>query len=100
MTASRVSRSWTDMGAATGLSGRYSHRGVSFADLSHGWIVGNFGTILRTTTGGASWFLQGRELGAFGITFNDVQVRGDSLSIIIYRQEVERGSYALTAEQF
>ena len=30
-------------------------RDVHFADVDYGWIVGDGGTILRTTDGGATW---------------------------------------------
>ena len=32
-----------------------SLRGVAFADADHGWAVGDFGTVLRTADGGATW---------------------------------------------
>ena len=31
---------------------------VQFIDSLHGWAVGNYGTILRTTTGGTTWYEQ------------------------------------------
>ncbi|MBI1804324.1 MAG: hypothetical protein HY033_06435 [Ignavibacteriae bacterium] len=31
---------------------------VQFIDSLHGWAVGDYGTILRTTTGGTSWYEQ------------------------------------------
>src|SRR5688572_2256387 len=30
-------------------------RAVSFADASNGWAVGDFGTVVHTSDGGASW---------------------------------------------
>ena len=30
-------------------------RQVDFADPEHGWMVGGFGTILRTKDGGKTW---------------------------------------------
>ena len=30
-------------------------RAVDFYDAEHGWIVGGYGAILRTTDGGKSW---------------------------------------------
>jgi photosystem II stability/assembly factor-like uncharacterized protein len=32
-------------------------RSVNFADAQNGWMVGGFGTILRTSDGGKSWRL-------------------------------------------
>ena len=31
-------------------------RAIDFLDAQHGWVVGGFGTILRTSNGGESWF--------------------------------------------
>lgn len=47
--------------------------GLSFVDESHGWISGEFGTILATTDGGATWTQQqsGLESTLFGIHFAD-----------------------------
>ncbi|MBA3440562.1 MAG: hypothetical protein H0T92_11900 [Pyrinomonadaceae bacterium] len=36
-------------------------RGVSFIDANTGWVVGEGGTILHTTNGGATWSLQGNK---------------------------------------
>ena len=33
-------------------------RSISFADSMHGWAVGDYGTILRTTNGGLEWLRQ------------------------------------------
>ena len=30
-------------------------RGMSFSDPQHGWMVGGFGLIFRTTDGGKTW---------------------------------------------
>jgi len=30
-------------------------RGIHFSDQQHGWMVGGFGLIFRTTDGGKSW---------------------------------------------
>jgi photosystem II stability/assembly factor-like uncharacterized protein len=47
--------------------------GLTFADENHGWIAGEFGTILATTDGGKSWKQQktGIETTLFGIHFSD-----------------------------
>jgi photosystem II stability/assembly factor-like uncharacterized protein len=49
--------------------------GVAFADASHGWAVGDHGTILATTDGGAHWFRQrsGTTKGLSGIACSDAQ---------------------------
>jgi photosystem II stability/assembly factor-like uncharacterized protein len=31
-------------------------RAIDFLDTQHGWIVGGFGTVMRTSNGGESWF--------------------------------------------
>lgn len=52
---------------------------VDFVDAEHGWVVGEFGTILRTTDGGRSWKLldSGVEINSGGtlteITFRQVK---------------------------
>ncbi|MRS12738.1 MAG: hypothetical protein EG823_06670 [Actinobacteria bacterium] len=46
--------SWTAMTPPVGLSW-LDLESVSFADTNNGWIVGQTGTILRTSNGGASW---------------------------------------------
>jgi photosystem II stability/assembly factor-like uncharacterized protein len=45
--------------------------GLSFVDADHGWISGEFGTILATTDGGTTWKQQksGLETTIFGIDF-------------------------------
>ena len=47
--------------------------GMSFVDENHGWISGEFGTILATTDGGTTWKQQvtGTESTLFGIDFID-----------------------------
>lgn len=47
--------------------------GMSFVDENHGWISGEFGTILATTDGGQTWKQQatGLESTLFGIDFID-----------------------------
>jgi photosystem II stability/assembly factor-like uncharacterized protein len=47
--------------------------GVRFISPTVGWAVGEYGTILKTTNGGASWTLQTRETrgSLFGIYFAD-----------------------------
>src|SRR5260221_3253606 len=35
-----------------------SLRSVQFSDASHGWAAGEYGTVLHTTNGGASWYEQ------------------------------------------
>jgi len=47
--------------------------GMSFVDENHGWIAGEFGTILATTDGGTTWKQQasGLESTLFGIHFSD-----------------------------
>jgi len=49
--------------------------GLSFADADHGWIAGEFGTLLATTDGGRSWrqLPSGLESTLFGIGFADAQ---------------------------
>jgi len=46
---------------------------VKFIDATTGWAVGNFGTILRTTNGGADWTSQssGTTEYLFGVSFTD-----------------------------
>lgn len=47
--------------------------GMSFVDENHGWISGEFGTILATSDGGTTWKQQatGTESTLFGIDFID-----------------------------
>lgn len=47
--------------------------GLSFVDENHGWIAGEFGTILATTDGGKTWKQQtsGIETTLFGVDFSD-----------------------------
>jgi photosystem II stability/assembly factor-like uncharacterized protein len=47
---------------------------VCFTDANNGTAVGSWGTILRTTNGGANWVTQtsGTTIGLFGICFTDV----------------------------
>ncbi|HVO27701.1 MAG TPA: YCF48-related protein [Candidatus Margulisiibacteriota bacterium] len=49
--------------------------GVSFADPDHVWVVGEFGTILASADGGASWRPQQSpvETTLFGVSFADQQ---------------------------
>jgi photosystem II stability/assembly factor-like uncharacterized protein len=41
---------------------------VKFTDLQHGWIVGEFGKILHTSDGGATWKEQQQSLVGEGVT--------------------------------
>jgi photosystem II stability/assembly factor-like uncharacterized protein len=45
--------------------------GVSFTDANTGTAVGSYGTILRTTDGGATWVAQGSGTDAtlYGVSF-------------------------------
>ncbi len=45
---------WTSMAAPTDVSWK-NLRGVAFADENNGWITGEGGTVLHTTTGGTTW---------------------------------------------
>ncbi len=49
--------------------------GLSFADERNGWLSGEWGTILKTEDGGATWKQQssGLETTLFGIGFSDAQ---------------------------
>jgi photosystem II stability/assembly factor-like uncharacterized protein len=49
--------------------------GVSFVDPEHVWVVGEFGTILNSTDGGASWHPQQSpvETSLFSVSFADQQ---------------------------
>ncbi|MBM4242480.1 MAG: hypothetical protein FJ148_01520 [Deltaproteobacteria bacterium] len=49
--------------------------GLVYADENHGWIAGEFGTLLATTDGGATWKQQssGLETTIFGIDFTDTK---------------------------
>ena len=55
--------------------GRWALCAVSFPDASHGWAVGQHGTILRTTDGGATWSAQrsGTTTDLTAVTFVDAQ---------------------------
>lgn len=65
--------------AATGWSEQYPLYSstlwdVSFVDTSHGWAVGNNGTILKTENGGGTWAHQSSNVpdeNLFGVTFID-----------------------------
>ena len=47
--------------------------GLSFVDENHGWMAGEFGTIMATSDGGTTWKQQttGLESTLFGIDFSD-----------------------------
>jgi photosystem II stability/assembly factor-like uncharacterized protein len=49
--------------------------GLTYVDENHGWIAGEFGTILATTDGGKTWKQQktGVETTLFGIDFSDAK---------------------------
>lgn len=49
--------------------------GLSFVDADHGWLSGEFGSILATSDGGRTWKQQqtGTESTLFGIGFSDLQ---------------------------
>jgi len=60
---------------------------VAFADASHGWAVGNGGTILATSDGGATWSAQssGTTNGLYGVSFPDANggwAMGDQGTIV------------------
>src|SRR5438876_852445 len=42
-------------GAKLGQDGLTWRHGISFSDQQHGWLVGGYGLIYRTTDGGKSW---------------------------------------------
>jgi len=47
---------------------------VSFVDAQNGWAVGDFGNILNTTDGGATWQLGILDVALFGVKFISTQV--------------------------
>ena len=58
-------------------SGTYSHlTGVSFTDANAGTVVGDYGTILRTTNGGATWVRETNRAGNHltGVSFTDANM--------------------------
>jgi len=64
----------TDTGSTwTGQTSQLLVYGVSFTDVNNGWIVGNYGTILRTTNGGTDWTPQtsGTIEGLWDVTFTN-----------------------------
>ncbi|MBY0277945.1 hypothetical protein K2Z84_21640 [Candidatus Binatia bacterium] len=64
--------------------------GLSYVDAEHGWISGEFGTILATSDGGTTWKQQktGLETTIFGIDFLDAKT-GTAVGIdsVILRTE-------------
>lgn len=56
--------------------------GVSFPDPDHAWVVGEFGVILSSTDGGATWHPETSpiETSLFGVSFADAQ-RGWAVGI-------------------
>lgn len=49
--------------------------GAAFLDNQTGWAVGNLGTVVRTTDGGASWTL-GEQFAQFAVDLEDLVVLG------------------------
>ena len=50
-----------------------SLKGVAFVDATHGWAVGDAGTILATSDGGGTWTAQyaGTTADLYGVCFHD-----------------------------
>jgi photosystem II stability/assembly factor-like uncharacterized protein len=55
------------------LDGPRTFRAVYFTDSNNGWIVGAYGTILRTTNGGESWIAHGTFHNLDAVHFIDAQ---------------------------
>ena len=56
--------------------------GVSFVDANNGWAVGNGGTILHTSNGGATWSTQ--RSGTFNDLFGVSFVRAPSIDLFFF----------------
>jgi photosystem II stability/assembly factor-like uncharacterized protein len=66
----------------------YNLNDVFFVDARHGWIAGDFGTLLATSDGGATWRAQasGTHVALQSLFFVDARtgwVTGDFGSILI-----------------
>jgi alpha-tubulin suppressor-like RCC1 family protein len=63
----------------TSISGVHNNlNGIHFVNETHGWAVGDNGTIIRTTDGGNTWVKQTPPVGLTGTTFNSVHFINDS----------------------
>ncbi|OYD15420.1 hypothetical protein CH333_05850 [candidate division WOR-3 bacterium JGI_Cruoil_03_44_89] len=77
----------------TNIEGGYYLRSVEFPDRYNGWACGMFGTILKTTDGGESWFSQPNPADS---TIFDIELvdpfRGIAVGngILLYRIEIAR----------
>ena len=58
-------------GTSASLARAVDSLGLSFADRSHGWVVGDWGTIQATADGGATWQVQ-RQGVAYGPSLNSI----------------------------
>lgn len=74
--------------------------GIDFASPTHGWIVGEFGTVLVTEDGGETWVAQDTpvETTLFGVSFADTQ-RGWAVGLEEVMLQTTDGGQSWTVQQ-
>ena len=85
-----ASNDTSDPAATIGLIGNYPDAvlsSIDFASLTHGWVVGDNGTILHTVDGGITWQTQdsGTKLGLNSVHFVDTEngwITGNDATIL------------------
>ncbi|HXA43583.1 MAG TPA: YCF48-related protein [Candidatus Solibacter sp.] len=71
--------------------------GVGFSDATHGWAVGQVGSIANTSTGGTGWSSQASGLSSYSLTgpYSTASTDLNALSVSDSASYTERGAWAV-----